>query len=259
MLFRDDVELKIVEGPAAFPPAAYEGLTVDPEAWPPLLHPRMLMDLEGYTAWERHMVARCAQELSSESVIGTLARDARLLRTFRPGNGSLTAAVAALPSDTVDTPGELSLDASLVLHAEIMKAVPDDVRPEPDDAGLQEAFVRLVVPAWEAWQAPLRKFLAAKAFANWTAYQGRGVLSIVRGLEAALAFVRIEAARECRNAGRPLDAALLKQAFRGTDFVLNHLAVGEDLAAAWSQVENRDNGAVIAGPDFPLNDAGSGA
>ena len=259
MLFRDDVPLEVVENPAAFPPAAYEGLMVDPEAWPPLLHPRMLMDLESYSAWERHMVGRCALEMSPESVIGTLFRDARVLRTYRPGEHSLTTAVKKLPPDTVETAGELSLDASLLLHAEVMKAVPEDVRPDADDAGLEEAFVRLVVPEWAAWQAPLRMFLAGKAFANWTAYQGRGVLSIVRGLEAALAFVRIEATRECRNAGRPLDAALLKQAFRGSDFVLNHLAIGEDLAASWSQVEDRDDGAVVAGADFPLNDAGDGA
>jgi hypothetical protein len=184
------------------------------------------------------MVARCALELSPESVIGTLARDARVLRTYEPASGSLVAAVQNLPGGLVDLPGELSLEASLVLHAEVLKAVPEDVRPEPDDAGLEEAFIRLVVPEWDRWHAPLRKFLAAKAFANWTAYQGRGVLSIIRGLEAALAFVRIEAARECRNADRPLDAALLKQAFRGTEFVLNHLAVGEDLAEGWSKVEN---------------------
>ena len=238
MLFREDVPVAIVANPAAFPLADYEGLTVDPEAWPPLLHPDMLMDLEGYTAWERHMVARCALELSPESVIGTLARDARVLRTYEPASGSLVAAVQNLPGGLVDLPGELSLEASLVLHAEVLKAVPEDVRPEPDDAGLEEAFIRLVVPEWDRWHAPLRKFLAAKAFANWTAYQGRGVLSIIRGLEAALAFVRIEAARECRNADRPLDAALLKQAFRGTEFVLNHLAVGEDLAEGWSKVEN---------------------
>ena len=82
---------------------------------------------------------------------------------------------------------------------------------------------------------------AARAFANWTAYQGRGVLSIVRGLEAALALARVEAARECRNAGRALDADLLKQAFRAADFVLNHIAVGEDLASAWSRVEDTEH------------------
>jgi hypothetical protein len=184
------------------------------------------------------MVARCnTATLSPESVVGTLARDARALCAFRPGSMSLTDAVSMLPAAPVVTPGDLSLEPSLQLHAEVMAAVPEEVRPESDDAGLQEAFERLVVPEWETWQAPLRKYLAAKAFANWTAYQGRGVKSIVRGLEAALAFVRVESTREARNAGRPLDAELLKQAFRGSDFVLNHLAVGEDLAAAWSRVE----------------------
>ena len=61
--------------------------------------------------------------------------------------------------------------------------------------------------------------------------------TLVRGLEAALALVRVEAARQCRDARRNLDAALLLEAFRSADFALNHLAVGEDLAAAWSVVE----------------------
>jgi len=244
MLFRADVPIEIVEAPPAFPPADYEGLRVDPNAWPPLLHPQMLMDLDAYSAWERHMVARCnaatlspRSSLSPERVIATLARDARALRTWQPGNSSLVAAVARLPGSTVDEPAHIALEASLLLHSEVMSAVPDAVRPEPDDAGLREAFVRAVMPEWAAWQAPLRRYLAARAFANWTAYQGRGVLTIVRGLEAALAFVRIEAARECRNAGRALDADLLKQAFRATDFVLNHIAVSENLAEAWSKSE----------------------
>ena len=79
-----------------------------------------------------------------------------------------------------------------------------------------------------------RDYVAAKAFASWTAYQGRGVATIVRGLEAALALVRVEAARQCRDAGAPLDAERLKEAFRQADFLLNHLAVGEELAEAWS-------------------------
>ena len=239
MLFREDVPIAIVENPPAFPPADYEGLRVDPDAWPPLLRPQMLMDLDGYSAWERHMVARCdASMLSPESVVATLARDARTLRAYQPGNGSLAAAVAGLPGNTVDGPAHHTLEASLLLHSEVMSAVPDDVRPEPDEAGIREAFVRGVMPEWAAWHAPLRRYLAAKAFANWTAYQGRGVLSIVRGLEGALALARVEAARECRNAGRVLDADLLKQAFRAADFVLNHIAIGEDLAMAWSRVED---------------------
>jgi hypothetical protein len=118
-----------------------------------------------------------------------------------------------------------------------MDAVPADFKPDPDEQGLADAYVRDVAPHWREWSAPLNRYLAAKAFANWTAYQGRGVLSIVRGLDAALALVRVEASRQCRDTGRPLDADLLLESFRSADFALNHLAVGEDLAAGWSRVE----------------------
>jgi hypothetical protein len=90
---------------------------------------------------------------------------------------------------------------------------------------------------WESFQRPLNRYLAAKAFASWTAYQGRGLSTIVRGLQAALALVRIEASRRCRDAARSLDRDLLLEAFRSADFALNHLAVGEELAAEWSRAE----------------------
>jgi hypothetical protein len=136
-----------------------------------------------------------------------------------------------------------------------MGAVPDDLKPEPDEAGLADAYVERVRPAWERWSRPLRRFLAAKAFASWTAYQGRGVRAIVRGLDAALSLVRVEAARQCRDAGRMLDADLLREAFRQADFILNHLAVGEDLAAAWSQIEDGNDGPVVARAEFTLDRA----
>ena len=239
MLFREDVPLEIVASPPAFPPADYDGLNVHRDAWPPLLHPRMLMDLEGYSAWERHMVERCAHlGLAPESVLATLERDARVLRRFVADGGSLAEPIGALPRDFVDAFPHATLDASLRMHADVMTAVPDDLKPVADEDGLCDVYLRDVAPRWSAWRAPLNRYLAAKAFANWTAYQGRGVLSIVRGLEAALALVRVEAARQCRNAHRALDADLLLEAFRGADFALNHLAVGEDLAAVWSAAEN---------------------
>jgi hypothetical protein len=115
--------------------------------------------------------------------------------------------------------------------------VPDDLRPHADEAGLEDAMVEHVAPQWHRFHAPVNRYVAAKAFASWTAYQGRGVRTIVRGLGAALALVRVEAARQCRNAARALDRDLLLEAFREADFLLNHLAVGEDLAEAWSQAE----------------------
>lgn len=238
MLFREDLSLEIVESPPAFPPGDYEGLEVEPEAWPPLLHPRMLMDLEGYTAWERHMVARCADIAAPpESVLATLERDARLLRRFIADGRSLAEPIAALPADLAGASPHADLSASLRLHAEVIAAVPDDLKPPPDEQGLEQAYAAWVAPHWRQWHAPLNRYLAAKAFANWTAYQGRGVLSIVRGLDAALALVRVEASRRCRDAQHALDRGLLLESFRAADFALNHLAVGEDLAATWSRVE----------------------
>lgn len=237
MLFRDDVPLAIVERPVAFPPADYDGLVAGADDLPPLLHPAMLMDLDGYAAWERHMIGRCRDDAAPESVLATLVRDARLLRAWRPGPLALGVAVAGLPPTVVPAEPDQALDPSLPLHADVMMAVPEELKPEPDETGLDDAFRMWVVPQWNAFRRPLNRYLAAKAFACWTAYQGRGVLSIVRGLEAALALVRIEAARQCRDAARPLDADLLLEAFRNADFALNHLAVGEDLADAWSRAE----------------------
>jgi hypothetical protein len=236
-LFRDDVPLTIVESPVSFPPADYDGLTVNGDDLPPLLRPDVLMDGEGYDAWERHMVEVCDAASSPEAAVATLARDASVLRAWTGGGEPLHAAVARLPRDVVEASAPATLDASLRAHAEAMSCVPDDLTPEPDEAGLGDAYERFVRDAWPAFSRPLRYYVAAKAFASWTAYQGRGVASIVRGLEAALALVRVEAARQCRSAGAPLDTARLKEAIRAADFVLNHLATGDALAEAWSAVE----------------------
>jgi hypothetical protein len=239
MLFRDDVPLEIVDRPAAFPPAEYEGLVITPEDWPPLLRPRMLMDLAGYAAWERHMVSCCAREgISPEGVIATLDRDARQLRRHSRTAGSIADAVAALPRTNVPGNPHRTVDASLAIYADVLKAVPADMMPEPDEAGLDLAYANGVAEHWDQWRVPITRFLAAKAFASWTAYQGRGVLTIVRGLDAALGLVRVEAARQVRNAGRVLDADLLRDAFRQADFLLNHLAAGDELAEGWSKVED---------------------
>jgi hypothetical protein len=237
MLFRDDVPLEIVDDPVAFPPADYDGLAVSADDLPPLLRPEVLMDVEGYTAWERHMVAVCAAAADAESAVATIARDAAVLRTWTGGGGALHAAVAGLPAERVRSVLPESLASSLAAHHEVLRCVPDDMRPEPDERDLDAAYAAHVVPHWPAFAAPLRRYVAGKAFASWTAYQGRGVATIARGVECALSLVRVEAARQCRDAGAPLDAARLKEAFRQADFLLNHLAVGEELATAWSAAE----------------------
>ena len=238
MLFRDDVAVTIVEAPPAFPVGNYDGLSIADDDLPPLLHPRMLMDGAGYTAWERHMVSRAADlTRAPESVLATLARDARALAAWTPGGRLLADAVDELPADYVPADAPADLADSLRLFAQAITAVPDEWRPESDENGLAEAYQRWVRPVWPDFKSALNRYVAAKAFASWTAYQGRGVATIVRGLEAALALVRVEAARQGRTSQRAMDAAQLLEAFRAADFLLNHLAVGEELASAWAEAE----------------------
>ena len=199
----------------------------------------MLMDPEGYSAWEQHMVGRCADVTRvPESVLVTLARDAAILGRWKPGGVSLIDAVTSLPVDFVEAVPVSDLRDSLLAFDEAMTAVPEEFRPDPDEDGLDAAFAAYVRPWWSTFSPPINRYIAAKAFATWTAYQGRGVATIVRGIEAAVALLRVEASRQCRDAGRPLDTDLLLEGFRGADFILNHLAVGEDLAKNWSRVES---------------------
>ena len=185
------------------------------------------------------MVGRCAEvEQRPESVLATLMRDADLLRRWRPGTITLSEAVWQLPNDVIDAQPDEELGASLRHRDEVIAAVPDDLKPQADEEGLEDAWTMYVRAVWDGYRAPINRFIAAKAFASWTAYQGRGVKTIVRGLEAALALVRVEAARQCRDSARELDRDRLLEAFRQADFALNHLAVGEDLAKAWSAVED---------------------
>jgi len=238
MLFRTDVSLTIVSEPPAFPRQDYDGLAVGEQELPPLLHPTMLMDLDGYAAWEAHMVERCAlagQRRSPESILATLRRDAETLSRWRPGASSLRDAVSRLDDAFVEAPPPASLDPSLQMFVECVRAVPPEMMPDPDEHGLSEAFDRHVAPPWHTMHRPLNHYVAAKSFASWTAYQGRGVRTIVRGIEAAVALVRVEAARQCRDAGRDLDAELLLEAFRSADFLLNHQATGEELAEGWGR------------------------
>jgi hypothetical protein len=95
-----------------------------------------------------------------------------------------------------------------------------------------------VTPVWPAHALPIRRWLAAKAFASWVALQGAGLRSTVASLRLDLAVLRAEAARGCAAAGRPLDADLLKEAVRRADLLLLHLADPEALARRLSRGES---------------------
>jgi Fe-S-cluster containining protein len=68
----------------------------------------------------------------------------------------------------------------------------------------------------------IERFLAAKLFASWAAYQGDGTTAVRHAVRAAHAVLQEEMTRAAQDAGRSLDAALLTHAIRQADLRLVH-------------------------------------
>lgn len=86
----------------------------------------------------------------------------------------------------------------------------------------------LAAIAGESAFAPvIERFLAAKLFASWAAYQGDGISTVRDAVRNAHRLVLAEIETACREAGRALDAELLVRAIRQTDLQLLH-RTGQD-------------------------------
>lgn len=195
LLFEGHGPVTIVTGPPAVPDGHPEGLDAR-DVLPPLLAPGVLMDDEGYAAWEAHMVHRLTwpDAQSPEEALTALSRDLTALQRWRPEQGPLSAAVEQLRV--------LAPDAPVV-----------------EGGG-----------AWDgsAVSAVMRRFLAARAFASWMAYQGGGVVAVLGHLHLNLATLRTELGQRATE-GLPSREAL-KEAIRATDLRLLHLTDRDELA-----------------------------
>jgi hypothetical protein len=125
----------------------------------------------------------------------------------------------------------------VALFDEVRRCVPAPWPWDPAPAAAGAAWERSAARAWPDLRRPVRFFLAAKAFASWSAYQGEGLRSVVRSLEAALSVVKVEELRLAVRDDRVLDAEHLRAAFRRADLLLVHLADRAALARAWSRAE----------------------
>jgi Fe-S-cluster containining protein len=98
-----------------------------------------------------------------------------------------------------------------------------------------------VAPAWSRFDDVLARYAAAKIFASWSLYLGHGLEAAAHTARMAAAVVRIEAARQCRIYGRPLDRELMTDAIRQSDLLLVHYA-DPSLLAAISPSTDRPRG-----------------
>jgi hypothetical protein len=260
MLFADEATpLTIVENPPAFPAGfAYEGLDAH-DAFPPLLRPGVLMDWPTLDAFETHAIRVFDNETHSvDLALARLHAIAERLRLWQAIDGPLLdtfhAAIATAPAREMKRAPDRGLDAldfeiMFQREAEVRGAVPagsvissvatDAAASRATPGDIADAYRRHVDPIWRTFTRPLCRYLAARLFANWCWYQGQGVRTLMRALEAALAVLRVEAARQTLANGRMLDQNLLREAFRRTDLLLIHWCDQDTLARTWTTAEHR--------------------
>lgn len=247
-LLFDDAPVTIVEGPAPWPGhESPEGLDAR-DVWPPLLTEHVLMDHESYAAWERYMVDVLAGEASldttPEDALGQLRAGAASLVRWTPDDGPLLEVVRSLGRPEGRPLRERTLaqaegcpreDDALALFDRVRGAVAPGMDWDAAPGAWADAWTAQAAPAWAGWAPVVRRFLAAHAFASWLAYQGRGVLTIVRGVEAAYAVLRIELARACVTRDATADRTTLHHAIRRADLLLRHHLDPQAFADAMSE------------------------
>ncbi len=253
-LFQPGCQSEVVENPPAFPAAAsYEGLDARAEL-PPLLRPGMLAGWDGYDIWERLLVSTLLRaDLLPEEALRVAIVATETVRPWTPSEGPIGALIerafdtaATLARRSIATHPDSPLAAVRTLDEQVRASVP------PGLARQQPIAFDEVSGAWSteesrpAFAVPVRRYLASHAFANWSAYQGRGFRTVLCSVVAAHAVLRVEAARQCAAAARPLDDGLLLEAFRQSDLVLRHLASREDLARRFTAAESWPLTALLA-------------
>lgn len=236
--------LSVVSAPPAFPVTrTYEGLDATSE-WPPLLRPDVLFDAPSFERWERHLVESIGQSTGDPlETLHLTAAAAERLRAWTVDSGPLPDWVEAQcassnPADDVAGAVErygpfLGIDA----HAVVSATVPHGLERPALPPGVAHIDATCVEPGWRALAPQVNRYLGAKAFASWTAYQSRGIRTQVAELYATLAVLRAECARACAASQRLLDRALLADAVRASDLLLVHLADRQALMAWFGKVE----------------------
>ena len=237
----------------------WEGLDAR-DALPPLLRPGVLWDWEAWDFWERAIPGRLAASRSPEQALIALEASVRSIAGWRPGGESLLdvvgSALDAQPSHSVTALESLQL---LELDRLVRDAVPADLRRHLNDDPLSSA--QLDMPGWDAWQAVVGRYLAARAFAGWVGYHGSGLLTWYKSILAAYAVLRAACARaslaaspdgavapaldeadrgaEAPRPQQPLDERMMVEALGNADRLLIHMAPAADLAAALDEWELR--------------------
>jgi len=211
-------------------------------ALPPLLRPGLLCDLEGYAAWERAGLETFARtDLTYRQALNLIAAATEAIREWRPGTCSMVDHVerAFLQCPAGSTPESpeahtRTIETVIALCAE---RVPDDILPID---GFDALWARHAAGPFERFDRGMKNYLAARLFANWIAYQGRGLRSNVEWLQTAAALVRHQFLRRLLAAAGPPGPDDFIEAVRQTDLLLLHVFDSHAFARHVAPIEGPD-------------------
>ena len=232
--------LTIVE---AHPPlrlsAPVEGLDAT-ETLPPLLRPGLLCDMEGYDAWERAGISVFAEsDRSFENCLEVLAVATESIRGWNPGDGTLADRVRADFQAAANGDGPHKWSGARAIERVrrlTIGRVGDDLIPLD---GFDDAWNDHAVKRRDWFNSAMKNYLASRLFANWVAYQGRGLRTIVEWLRTCAAVVGHELLRRTDNSTAAPDSTDFIEAVRSADLVLLHVLDSASFAAHASAIEER--------------------
>lgn len=238
LLCASDAPLAIVPSPQAFPESrGYEGLDARGQ-WPPLVRPGLLFDLESYSRWERFIVSTLAINGPVDIAFTRIGAAAEAIRTWTPTHGSFDTWVAqALETPPADSASLARYERfrTIAAYETLRRFAAAGLAPSPPP--LHDAEI-VSARGWNNDAQVVRRYLASKAFASWSAYESRGIRTMVAELLVAELVLRVECERACRAAGRSpfdsrsgrlehgraaLDRTLMIEAIRQSDLLLVHL------------------------------------
>jgi hypothetical protein len=230
------------------------------EVLPPLVRPGMLGDVEGYAAWESACLAILSRPgLTSAQALDVIEAMTEHVRTWSPSCGPLAAFVRASTefrpsSDLAPGPGTPELGRSQVgarlelgrsaggrrlandYAALVAQHVPEEAFPV---AEYEERWAGLVEGSADV-ELVMKNYLGARAFANWIAYQGHGLRTVVEWLRTCHAVIRSEMALGLMSDERPATVADAIAAAGRADLLMVHTVDSQRFADFFVDRERED-------------------
>jgi hypothetical protein len=222
----------IVEAPQSLVGVdALEGLDAA-GAWSPLLRPSMLMDASAHDRWERHAVDLLTGTNDSPwQAVARLERATAAIARWGPGgnrtldqcvdNAFASVASCQLPASGSQRPAGFAV---------AVRAVPPPLTA-PSSCDPSSRSLAAAHAAIEQFSRAINRWLAARLFGSWIAYQSTGLLAIARLLRVALDTLVMELTRLQKELLQRCDVV---EAIRQSDYLLVHLADSQRLATLLS-------------------------